>query len=59
MDRGKITVETLLKVLLVLVIVWIAIGVIDEALATFLGPFRPLFGLIIVALIILWLLDAI
>lgn len=59
MDRGNITVETLLKILLVLVIVWIAIDVIDEALTTILGPFRPILGLIIILLIILWLLDEI
>lgn len=59
MDRGTITVETLLKILLVLVIVWIALDVIDQALDTILGPFQPVLGLIIVLLIILWLLDEI
>jgi hypothetical protein len=59
MDRGKITVETLLKILLILVIVWIAIDVVDQALTTFLGPFRPILGLLIIVLIVLWLLDEI
>lgn len=59
MDRGDIAVETLLKILLVLVIIWIAIDVIDEALTTILGPFRPVLGLIIILLIVLWLLGEI
>ena len=59
MDRGAITVETLLKILLVLVIVWIALDVIDQALTTILGPFQPVLGLIIILLIILWLFDEI
>jgi hypothetical protein len=58
--RGAIDVDTLLKVILVLVLIWIALEIfetiVDTSLAL-LGPFRPLLGLVIVALIILWLLD--
>lgn len=60
--RGEIEVETLLKIILVLILVWLALEVVDLAfglLGTLLGPFTNLFGLIIAALIILWLLDRI
>lgn len=58
--RAGIDVDTLLKVILVLVIVWIALEILGELVQTslaLLGPFRPLLGLVIVVLIILWLLD--
>jgi len=55
-------VEDLLKIVLVLVLVWIAIEIVSEIIGLFgwlLGPFRPVLGLIIVVLIVLWLLDRI
>lgn len=52
-------VETLLKIVLVLVIVWIAVDVVSELVFELLGPFRPLIGLLIVALVVLWLIDEI
>ncbi|CCQ33662.1 hypothetical protein HLRTI_001157 [Halorhabdus tiamatea SARL4B] len=58
----NLDVEDLLKLVLVLVLVWIVIEVISEVLGLFaslLGPFRPLLGLVIVVLIVLWLLDRI
>lgn len=58
--RGAIDTETLLKVILVLVLVWIALEILETLVDTslaLLGPFRPLLGLVIVVLIILWLLD--
>jgi hypothetical protein len=54
--------EDLLKIVLVLVVVWIALEVVGEILgilAWILGPFRPFLGLLIVILIVLWLLDRI
>ena len=58
----NLDVEDLLKIVLVLVLVWIVIEIISEVLGLFawlLGPFRPLLGLVIVVLIVLWLLDRI
>ena len=52
--------EDLLKIILVLVLVWIALEIVGEIVGVFtalLGPFRPLLGLIVVVLIVLWLLD--
>ena len=57
--RGDIEVETLLKIVLVLVVVWIGIEILDAVIDIVFGPFKSIFGLIIVALILLWLLDRI
>ncbi|QLH76581.1 hypothetical protein HZS55_04345 [Halosimplex rubrum] len=58
-SRADLDAETLLKVVLVLVVVWIAIEILDAALSFVLGPLKSVFGLIIVVLIVLWLLDRI
>ncbi|SFR86301.1 hypothetical protein SAMN05216559_0202 [Halomicrobium zhouii] len=52
-----VPVETLLKVVLVLVIVWIALDIVSELVFELLGPFRPLVGLLIIALVVVWWLD--
>ena len=60
--RAKIEVETLLQVILVLILVWLTLEILDLAfglLGALLGPFTNIFGLIIAALIVLWLLDRI
>jgi hypothetical protein len=58
-SRGDIDVETLLKIVLVLVVVWIAVEILDAVVDIVFGPFKSLFGLVIVVLILLWLLDRI
>lgn len=58
--RANIDVESLLKIILVLVIVWIALRVLDAffgVLGSVLGLVTNFFGIIIIALIVLWLLD--
>ncbi|MGM0590982.1 MAG: DUF7554 family protein [Halobacteriota archaeon] len=58
--RAGIDVDTLLKVVLVLVVVWLILEIVGEILGFFaalLGPLRPLLGLVVVALIVLWLMD--
>lgn len=57
--RADIEVETLLKIVLALVVVWLGLEVLDLLIDIVLGPFQSLFGLVIVVLIILWLLDRI
>jgi Ca2+/H+ antiporter len=61
-DRGELEVESLLRIVLVLVVVWIALEVLGEimdvATAT-VSAIRPFLGVIVVALIVLWLLDRI
>ena len=58
--RGEIEVEDLLKVVLALVVVWLVIEILDTVLGltlALLGPLRPVVGLVIVVLIVLWLVD--
>lgn len=58
--RAGIDVEDLLKIVLLLVVVWIALEIVGMILGTIgwlLGPLQPLLGLVILALIVLWLLD--
>lgn len=61
--RAALDVDTLLKIVLVLVIVWIGIeiieGVLNLVFSGFLSFLRPLIGLIIVVLILLWFFDKI
>jgi Ca2+/H+ antiporter len=61
-DRGDLEVESLLRILLVLVVVWIVLEIVGEVMdiaATTLGAIRPFLGIIVVVLIVLWLLDRI
>ncbi|WP_436930163.1 DUF7554 family protein [Halosimplex halobium] len=57
--RADIEVETLLKVVLVLVVVWLALEVLGALTDLLLGALQPVLGLVIAALIVLWLLDRI
>jgi len=60
--RGGLDTDSLLKLVLVLVVVWLALEVLEAfvgALAAVLGLARPFIGLVVVALIVLWLLDEI
>ncbi|SEW15269.1 DUF7554 family protein [Halobacterium jilantaiense] len=60
--RGELDADTLLRVVLVLVVVWLALEVLEAfvgALAAVLGLARPFIGLLVVALVVLWLLDEI
>lgn len=61
-DRGELEVESLLQIVLVLVVIWIALEIVGEivgiATAT-IGAVRPFIGVIVVAIIVLWLLDRI
>ncbi|WP_256296030.1 DUF7554 family protein [Haloarchaeobius salinus] len=61
-DRADIEAESLLLVILALVVVWIALEVVGELLGILgwlLGPFKPVLGLAIVVIIVLWLVDRI
>lgn len=58
--RASIDVEDLLKLVLGLVVVWLVLEIVGEIVGLFtalLGPLRPLLGVAIVALIVLWFLD--
>jgi hypothetical protein len=61
-DRADLDVEDLLRLVLLLVVVWLVFEIVGEVLGilgAILGPLRPLLGLVVVALIVLWLLDRI
>jgi hypothetical protein len=54
--------DGLLKIILVLVVVWLGLEVVEAfvgTLAAILGIARPIIGLVVLALIVLWLLDEI
>lgn len=61
--RAKLDVDDLLRILLVLVVVWLGLELVTELLSWVLGPFfvmaKPLIGLVVLVLIVLWLLDRI
>ena len=57
--RADIEVETLLKIVLVLVVVWLGLEVLDSFIDILIGPLKPVVGLAIIALIVLWLVDRI
>ncbi|WP_435184016.1 DUF7554 family protein [Halobellus sp. EA9] len=61
-DRAELEVESLLRIVLVLVLIWLVLEVISEVLGIvgwLLGPLQPILGLALVVLIVLWLLDRI
>jgi hypothetical protein len=58
--RASLDVEDLLKLVLVLVVVWLVLEIVGEVVGLFtalLGPLRPLLGVVVVAVIVLWFLD--
>jgi hypothetical protein len=56
---ADIDVDDLLKMILILVIVWFALEIVDFALGMLLGPLKPLIGLVVLALLVLWFVDVI
>jgi hypothetical protein len=62
MDRGSVDADTLLRVVLVLVVVWLGLEVLEAVLDVAFGLFgflRPVVGLVVVLLVVLYLLDRI
>ncbi|CAM2962091.1 MULTISPECIES: hypothetical protein [Halobacterium] len=58
--RGALDTDSLVKIALALVVVWLAIEVLDAllgALTAALRLARPLIALVIVIVVALWLLD--
>jgi hypothetical protein len=56
-SRGELEVESLLKIVLVLVVVYLAVNILFEFIDFAFGGFSNLVGLVIVALIVAWFLD--
>jgi len=62
MNRAALDVESLLRIVLLLVIVWLVLRVLGEVLHIFFGIFRfvpDLIAVAIVVVIVLWLYDRI
>lgn len=62
MDRGALGVDTLLRIVLVLVVVWLVLQILQSILRLTFGMFRflsPLIAVVVVVLIVLWFLDRI
>ena len=59
MDRAALNVDTLLKIVLVLIVALLALEVADRFIDTVFGAFRPVISLLLLLLVILWLLDQI
>jgi hypothetical protein len=60
--RADVDTDTLLKVVLVLAVIWLVLEILGEfldALAFILAPLPKLFGLALIVLIVLYLLDRI
>jgi hypothetical protein len=60
MSRAAVEVEDLLKVVLVLVVVWLALEIVGEVFDLFVGLLNLLptvIGVLIVVVIVLWLFD--
>ncbi|MFB6088026.1 MAG: hypothetical protein ABEJ85_05845 [Haloarculaceae archaeon] len=58
--RADVDADFLLKVVLVLVIAWIGLEILEtltDILEGLFDVFKPVLGLLVVVLIVLWLLD--
>lgn len=60
--RGNLDVETLLRIILVLIALWLVLAIVTRTLDLVwslfgLFPFTNLIGLVIALIIVLWLLD--
>ncbi|MFC5368361.1 hypothetical protein ACFPJ5_15635 [Salinirubrum litoreum] len=65
-SRAEIEAEDLLKIVLVLVVIWLAlevlgaaVGLVGATLDVIFGPLSSLIALVVVALIVLWFFDKI
>lgn len=59
-ERASLDIDALLRIILVLVIVWLAIEILEGVIGFLLpGPLSSLVGLVLLALIVAWYLDVI
>lgn len=60
--RAKLGVDTLIKIVLVLVAIWLVLGIVESVMGTvahLLGPLSNVVGLVVLLILVLWLLDRI
>jgi hypothetical protein len=58
-DRAALDTDDLVKIVLVLVIVWLAIEVLSEFLQLVFGPLSSVVGLLLLVVLLLWYFDVI
>jgi len=58
-DRASLDTGDLLKIVLVLVIVWLAVSILSDILGLFRGPLGTVVGLVLLAVLALWYFDVI
>jgi len=58
-DRAALDTDDLMKIVLVLVIVWLAIEVLSEFLQLVFGPLSSVVGLLLLVVLLLWYFDVI
>ena len=56
-DRAALDVDDLLKIVLVLVIVWLAISIVEDVIGFLFGPLSSLVGLVLLLVLVLWYFD--
>ena len=62
MDRGALEVDTLLRIVLILVVLWLGLEILESIFGLLGRMFwflQPLLGLALLVLLVLWLLDRI
>lgn len=59
MNRAALDVEDLLKIILVLVVIWIALEILFDVIGFLFGPLSSIVGLLIIVIIVLYFLDVI
>lgn len=58
-DRAALDTDDLLKIVLVLVIVWLAIEILSEFLQLVFGPLSSVVGFLLLVVLLLWYFDVI
>lgn len=58
-ERAALDIDDLLKIILVLVIVWLAISITEDVLGLLFGPLSSVVGFILLVVLVLWYFDVI
>lgn len=56
-ERAALDIDDLLKIILALVIVWLAIEILSEFLGLIFGPLSSVVGLVLLVVLVLWYFD--
>ncbi len=56
-ERAALDIDDLLKIILVLVIIWLAISILEDLLGLIFGPLSSVVGLVLLVVLVLWYFD--